>query len=200
MITKAVVANVVFTIVAGFTPPLVVWLNGAPENVKFCMYGLAVGLELGWWCCHYLANNRVAVETAKTARMAEEKAEKQRQWERDRQERLDAEEKARKDAVAAEEAKAIEDDRLRKAVEQAEADARKKRIESVQKRFEVNEDTLTLKKVVNADRYCIRCGHKNGVVSKLRNTRNGAWLCPTCGHEVQPPYIPPKSVADNPYF
>jgi len=202
------IANLIFSVLAGLAPTLFAWFSGVPEGAKFCLYGLAIGLESGWWSCHFLAkigDNRVAVETAKvtaeTARMTEENAEKQRQWERDRQERLDAEEKARKDAVAAEEAKAIEDSRQQQAAKQAAEDAKEKAIKTIHAIFEIssNNQMLVTKCCpehvyvhgLEESYYCKSCGFKRGEAIQLKPFGNGRWRCPTCGDTTLPPHISP---------
>ena len=85
-------ANLLFSVIALLAPALVAWLKWVPENGKWGLIGLAIGLEIGWWACHFLSTHRIAL-------LAEKNKEKQRQWERDRIDRKEAEEKADKAAI-----------------------------------------------------------------------------------------------------
>lgn len=91
-------------------PGLTKYVQNLPENTRCFVFGLCMGVVGGWWACHFLADNQSKRDkaeaekiTAETARLAEENAEKKRQWERDRQDRLDAEEKDRLDRKEVEE-------------------------------------------------------------------------------------------------
>lgn len=168
------IIQVIASLAAVLVPALVAYIPNLPENIKYLVFGLFTGAVGGWWFCHFFSGiktGRITAEkdriVAHTARLAEENAEKQRQWERDRQDRADAEE-------AAERAK-----------DAAEKEILEKAIKAIREKFEISFDgQLVPRDRTSFHRYCRQCGLGAGKAVKLQSTSSrGGWYCPECGWE-----------------
>lgn len=198
-------------------PGLVTRFFDLPENFKYFLFGLCTGAVGGWWFCHFFSNHRTerikaeaakltaeqakfAAEQAKLAAeaalLAEQNAEKDRQYRRDREKA----EETRKNLVAKEQAKAIAEENKCKMMEAAEKEKLEKAIESIKKRFEINDDgnALIRKRGDRTKRYCVKCGHGKGEECLLKVRQDGdGWRCPKCGDWTSPPFKPEESFNDQ---
>ena len=171
---KMLVKEILISLAVLAVPKLVVSNFEISENFYYLILGIVIGIDLGWWGSYFFSDYRAKLITAMTAKLAEENAEKHRQWERERQ-----------DAITAEEAKM-------NAARQEIEDAKNKAIQEIRNKYEISIDleTLVAKDKSDSRRYCKNCGLKAGKEIELkRNNSDNRWVCPYCGHGTLPSVI-----------
>lgn len=172
--------QLIVSLAIALAPELVVRVLDLSQETKHFIVGLFAGGVAGWWAYHFISSRAAANTTAekdlviaKTALLAEQNAEQQRQHERNRQDKADAEK--------ADEKKKAEEERAK---ERAEKERKDKDILAIREKFMIGSDSnLVLRKGESPLRYCRICGFENGKAVELRRfgVNDSRWYCPECG-------------------